>query len=853
LWTPVDVSHWRILLPHEKELRMRIGSVFGIITAIAVSATAAVGTVQAQAPPAGPPRTAPAAADGEVRGVIVDAESNAPLRTASVAILSRADSSLISGAVTRPDGSFRIEGLRPGRYYLRVSTVGYGPQLSEEITIADANTRANVGSIRLSRAAIELEGVQVEVGRSTVVMAPDRNVYRARDIAPAGGNASDVLREVPSVHVDADGKVSLRGNENVVIQVNGRAAPLQGAQLAGYLQQLPAGMLDRVEVVPNPSARYDPDGMAGIINIVMRQDVDLGLSGGLTLAASTSERYNGSGNLAYQRGNLTVFSSYGYNSDDRQVSGINDLTRLSPLHAPLSFTEQVITGQTNNGGHNFSNSLDYRFNRRDVLSSTLLLNRRAWTDVSLNAYRELGADRTLRSRYDRLRDVGREGGMFDYTLAFKRTFEPQKHELSTEVRFHRNAEEANTTLWRQPLAENGQSAGARLEGEINESDAQTRRLTAQTDYTRTLAPRTKLETGYKGEGRWLDQDFTVLKDALGTGAWERTERSNAFDFTEQVHAVYGVLSHGIGKVELQGGLRAEYASRDFALAGAESFPYDYASLFPSAVLAYSPAEGTRLRASYSRRINRPSTNQLNPFPVFFNVQTMFLGNPALNPEYTDAIELSFQRSGRLGSVQLSPFYRHTTDIIRFIIDTNTIVDGRDVTTIGFQNLETGNSWGTDLNGTLRFGQKFNALGGLNVFKMVTEGGSGESAIASDALNWMARANGTYNFTPSTSVQASYLYRAPMNIERGRFASMSIVNLTLRHEVNQRSALGLRLEDPFETMRFHVEAGDDNIRQVTKQSFNTRAVHLSYQYTFGQAPRIRRPTQPVADTQPGFPQ
>jgi len=271
------------------------------------------------------------------------------------------------------------------------------------------------------------------------------------------------------------------------------------------------------------------------------------------------------------------------------------------------------------------------------------------------------------------------------------------------------------------------------------------------------------------------------------------------------------------------------------------------------VPADTPAEGTRLRASYSRRINRPGTNQLNPFPVFFNVQTMFLGNPALNPEYTDAIELSLQRSGRMGSVQLSPFYRHTTDIIRFIIDTNTVVDGRDVTTISFRNLETGSSWGTDLNGTLRFGKKLNVLGGLNIFKTVTEGGSGESAIGSDALNWMARANGTYNFTPNTSMQASYFYRAPMNIERGRFASMSILNLTLRHQVNPRSTVSLRLEDPVETMRFRVEAGDGNIRQLTEQRFNNRALHLSYQYSFGREPRIRRPTQPVADTQPGFSQ
>ncbi len=823
--------------------------ILSIIAAIVLSVTA---TVQAQTPPSGAPRAAPAASNAEVRGIVMDAESDAPLTAATVAVLNRADSSLVSGAVTRSDGSFQIQGLPPGRYYLRVSSLGYGTHLSDEVAISDANTRANVGGIRLARAAIELDGVQVEVERSTMVMAPDRNIYRARDIAPAGASATDVLREVPSVQVDADGQVSLRGNESVVIQINGRPAPLSGAQLASYLQQLPAGILDRVEVIPNPSARYDPDGMAGIINIVMRQDVDLGLSGGLTLAASTSDRYNGGGNLGYQYGNLTVFSSYGYNSDGRRVDGINDLTRLSALRTPISFTEQVTAGRVDSGGHNFSNSIDYRLNERDVLSSTLLLNRRGLTDASLNGYRELGADRTLQSRYDRLRDVSIEGWMFDHLLGFRRTFEPQRHELSAEVRFNRNAEEGNTTLWRQPLAEDGQSVGPRVEGEINGSDRQAHRVTAQTDYTRALGEQTKLETGYKGDGWWLAQDFPVLKDALGTGTWERSDRSNAFDFTEQVHAVYGVLSRNLGKVELQGGLRAEYASRDFSLKEVESFPHDYASVFPSAVVAYSPAEGTRLRASYSRRIRRPGTQQLNPFPVLFNIQTMFLGNPALNPEYTDAMELSIQRSGPAGSVQFSPFYRHTTDIIRFVIDTDAVVDGRGVTTVSFQNLDTGSSWGADLNGTMRFGPKLNVLGGVNVFKMVTEGTRGESAIASDALTWMAQANGTYTFVPGTSVQAAYFYRAPMNVEGGRFSSMSNVNLTFRHEVTQRSTLSLRFEDPFATVRFRIEGGNESIAQVTEERFNSRAIHLSYQYTFGQAPRIRRPPAPPAEPQLGFP-
>jgi ferric enterobactin receptor len=827
-----------------------------ILIAVAGLALAAAAVpLQAQQGPARPPARppVPTAGPGEIRGTVVDAETNTPLSAASVAVWSRADSSLVAGAVTRADGSFRVEGLRPGSYFLRVSTLGYGPRSTEEITVAEAAPRVAAGRIALSRSAIAVEGIDVEVERPTVVMAPDRNVYRARDIAPAGGTASDVLQAVPSVQVDADGKVSLRGNENVVVQINGRPAPLRGAQLAGYLQQLPGNLLERVEVIPNPSARYDPDGMAGIINLVMKQDVDLGISGGVTLSAATADRYNGSGNVGYQRGALTVMTSYGFNWDERTTTGINDRTRLGALRAPLSFTEGSIIGDASNGGHNLSNSIEYRLGRRDLLSSALALNRRTSSDDSRSAFTELSADRLLTSRYDRTRDAATEGWMLDYTLGFKRTFEPQKHELSTEVRFNRTGDRDSNTLWRHPIGQMGAASAFPLDGEFNETDARSRQLTGQTDYTRMLATRTKLETGYKGYARWIDRDYTVLEDRLGSGTWLRSNLSNSFEFDEQVHAAYGVVSHGIGKLDLQGGLRAEHASRDFTLAGAESFPYDYTSLFPSAVVAYNPRPGAQLRASYSRRIRRPGTFELNPFPVFFDVQNVFLGNPNLNPEYTDALELSLQRSGKLGSVQLSPFYRRTTDIIRFVIDTDDVVDGREVTSVSFKNLATGSSWGSDLNGSLRYGP-FSGFAGFNVFKMVTEGGSTQSTLSSDAVSWMGRVNGTFNFSPKTSVQAMYFYRAPMNIEGGRFAAMSMANLTLRHRIDNRSTLSLRVADPFSTMRFRVEAGDDNLAQLTERTFNSRAVHLTYQFNFGQAPRMRqRRPEPQPEAQPGFPQ
>jgi ferric enterobactin receptor len=774
---------------------------------------------------------------------VVDAESSAPVGTASVEVWSAADSVLVAGAIARADGSFRIQGLRPGTYFLRVSMMGYGPQRTEQLTIAAASPRANAGSIGLSRRAVVLETIGVEAERPAISIAPDRNSYSTRDVAPAATTASEVLESVPSVQVDSDGKVSLRGNENVVVQINGRPSPIRGEQLAGYLRQLPANTLDRVEVIPNPSARHDPEGMAGIINIVLKQNVDLGLSGGLTLAASTAERYTASGNLGYQQGPATWFMSYGFTTDDRDQLGVNDRTRLGAQRAPLSYSEQDIRGAQGNGGHNFNGTLDYRLGERDLLSNALLLNVRGATDEALSAYTELDGTRLLLDVYERVRDSRTDNWMTDYTLAWKRTIEPRTHELAAEVRVNANNEDDRTSLWRQTTA-----GGALSDAEVHQTDALQYQVNGQVDYTRGLAERTRLETGYKGTARFMDRDFTVMADALGTGAWVRDDQSNALEFDETVNAVYGVLSHGTGALELQGGLRAEYATREFSLADSgERFPHDYTSFFPSALVSYNLSDQTQIKLSYSRRIRRPGTQELNPFPAFFDLQNVFVGNPRLNPEYTDAIELGVQHSGQLGSLQLAPFYRRTTDVIRFIVDTDDVVAGREVTSITFKNLDTGSSWGADLNGTLRLGQRFNGLAAFNVFKMVTEGSSGESAVSSDAVTWSARFNGTLNLTPRTSFTAMYFYRAPMQIEGGTFDAMSFANLAVRQKLyGERMNVTLRVSDPFNTQRFRIRAGDDNLIQLTERTFTSRAVHLSVQYNFGRPPRVRQPRQ---DEQP----
>jgi outer membrane receptor protein involved in Fe transport len=486
--------------------------------------------------------------------------------------------------------------------------------------------------------------------------------------------------------------------------------------------------------------------------------------------------------------------------------------------------------------HNASVNLDYTINKQDVLLSTFQFNRRGGDMGSFMAYDELNASQQITDQYLRRRGSDNSNWMADGALSFKRTITPQRNEWIAEVRYNRSDDRDETRLWRESLT------GAITEIETNDTDAQADQLTAQLDVTRGIGKTLKLETGYKGNLRLMDRDFVVMKDVAGSGNLVRDPASNALEFDESVNAVYAVLSGTTPKFDWQAGLRGEYASRSFTLADSgEEFPHDYTSLFPSALVNFKLNDKTQAKVSYSRRIRRPGTQELNPFPQFFDINNVFFGNPQLDPEYTDAFELGFQKSGALGTLQISPFYRRTTNIIRVDINTADTVGGREVTSINFTNLDHSDSWGADVNTQLRLSPKLSGFAAFNLFKMVTDGGT-QSALSSNGVNWTVRFNANYNVTPSTTVIGNYFYRGAQKIERGEFAAVSITNLSVRQKVSQSSTITARIQDPFETMKFRVNVGDDNINQLTTRQFNNRALFLTYQWNFGQTPKMKQRRQ-----------
>ena len=811
-------------------LRPRLFAALALLTAAVVTAPDLSGQAT---PPAGAAQGAAPQPNFQLKGRITDTLGKA-IPQASITLRVKANNLTIAGALAREDGSFLVENLRPGTFQIRVVYIGYAPVI-QDIQIKPNVPVLDLGVAKLAPLTLTFETVKVTEEKPTVIAGPDRSAYRARDVAPGASNASEVLEHTPQVQVDQDGKVALRGNENVVVQINGRPTPLRGPQLTAFLKSLPANTVDRIEVVPNPSAKYDPEGMAGIINIALKSNVDLGLSGSVNSAVSTTERWNGSGNIGYQTGPWTTFISGGIVADARNPEGINDRDRYDAANALIGSTNQDLVFTPRNNGQNLNATVDYKINARDLLSNALMLNRRGMKEDMMTSYQELDGSGSTTASYARPRNMDASGWTADYDISLKRTLKPREHELSTEWRVNRSDDDNNTLQSMMPTTTSSSYTDGRYE--VNKQSYTS--YTGQIDYLKAnTKARRKIETGWKSNLRGLDRDYRVTVDESGDGTWAVHPESNILAFDEGVHAAYGVLSQSVKKWDLQGGLRAEYATRDFNLSGT-NYPFNYRNWFPSAVALYNIDQATQAKASYSRRIRRPGTQELNPFPVWFDAGNVFFGNPNIAPEYTHSFDFGLTRTGSKGMIQLSPYYRQTNNVIRIVINTADTVDSREVTSVSFKNLATSNSFGTDLTGQYRPSPKLSVLTNFGVFKQVTDGGS-QSALGSNAIGWMGRVNVTGDLTSRFVGIAGYNYRAPMKIEGGEFGAQQAANLALRYKINgDKESIMLRVNDPFGTMRFRVLAGDDKVIQLTERNPHIRFFFLSYQRNFGKPPRVRQ--------------
>lgn len=829
---------------------MRFSTVFGrFILASCLLGTAGVRSAAAQTPPpsgAASRSARPVAGPGEILGKLADSTTGRPVTSGSVTVRRAGDSTFASGALPKEDGSFHVDGLAPGRYTLRVRAIGYGQYVRNDIVVTAQSPIVNVGVVSLHMVAAKLEAAQVTAEREDVVLAPDRTSYNVKNMpAAAGGTAIDVLRNVPLVEVDGSNNVSLRGNSNVVIQINGRSTPLKGDQLAQFLAQLPAGTVKNVEVATNPSAKDDPEGTAGIINIVLNQEAELGLSGGLMAGTASTGQMNASGNVGKQQGKLTVFVSGSVYRDRRETSGT--ISRTNLLIPVPAFSETSLNGNQSpvSGGGNFRS--EYRFTPQTSLSFDGFFYGGRFGGDNASAYTDLDASHTVIGSFDQFQSQISRNLSQDWDVTFRRVGERNAPVFSSELEYANNYNTNDNDL-SGTVMQADPSTPASIRTERDHTVGRYPYLNWKTDYTHQFNPSTKLETGYKFTHRTTTNDFEAAYRDPSTGIYASDPtRATGFDYHEDIGGAYALVSNRFGKLQSQAGLRLEDAATylDLTLAD-KQFDRRYASAYPSAILSYNFTDLRQAKISYSRRVSRPNPYQLSPIEFRQDSRNVFRGNPDLRAEYTDALELGYQETRSWGTVQLNPYLRSTQHAVRNI----QFVDSTGVSVSTFDNVASTLTLGSDLNvnahhGPLQLG------GGASVYHYSSDASNLGGNFSAHAIIWSARTNATVRFGQKADAQAFIFYRAPAVTEGGSQLAMVSMNFGYRYKLwGDKGNVSLRVSDPFKLQKFGYRTANGSVVESSQRFFGSRAVFLTISRNFGQAIKLQPKQQdPDAIAQP----
>lgn len=757
-----------------------------------------------------------------LKGVLADEESQLPLAFASVTLFSLPDSAAVTGAITDESGAFDLPA-KPGKYFLRVQFLSYQTKFIDGIFLAG---ETDLGTILLTADATALDEVVVRAEKSQVQFDLDKTVFNVgKDLANRGGSAADVLDNVPSVQVDAEGNVSLRGSENVRILVDGKPSGLVSFGSNG-LQNLPANMIDRVEVITNPSARYEAEGMAGIINIVLKKENRRGINGSVDLTAGTPDEHGLALNMNLRRNKFNFFTNYGLRY--RNSPGSNSMYQEFYSGDTTFITN--LTGKRQREG--LSNSLrlgaDYSFTPKSTLTTAFSWQYSRQNNVSTIQYDDFlnGLNNPVGITRRSDDEVETEPNL-EYSLTYKKIFEREGHELSADFRYQDNSER-ETSDFRERYFTSEDSPSGQLDL-LQRSDNQEgeRNAIFQVDYVRPFGEDGKWEAGLRSGIRNINNDFYV-EEFAGNDWTTLPGLSNNVLYGENIHAAYGIVGNKINKLSWQAGLRAELSDikTELKQTGEVNDRPLYVNLFPSAHVNYDLPNENALQVSYSRRIRRPHFRELNPFSQYTDARNYWGGNPNLNPEYTDAYEVGHIKRWEKGSLSSSVYYQYTTDVIERIrqqlSDTSAITRPT--------NLAVRNQYGFSFNGNYEPFKIWRLTGNLNFFRAVTEGEYEGQIFDADAYTWFGRVSSRLTLLKNIDVQTTFNYRAPRNTTQGRSKAMYHADLAASTDVLKGSGtLTLSVRDVFNTRRWRsITEGADF---YTEGDFQWRARQLTLTFSY----------------------
>lgn len=723
-----------------------------------------------------------------ITGKVID-KDGAPVPYASVVVMDYGDSAIVEGSATDADGFFM---LKPpaGRYLIQISFLSYENSYRE---VNFNNTKVDLGTIKLRPSSLALGEVEVVEERSEMELKLDKRVMNVgEDLKSAGLNASEILEYVPSVTVDVEGNVSLRGSENVRILINGRPSGLLGTNIADALRQLPGDLIESVEVITNPSARYDAEGEAGIINIVLKKERRGGLNGSLQAVAGYPDDYRVTLNANYRTDKMNLFGSTSvrYNNSPGGGSGNQIINNEDTSYTFRNTRDQLRGGWS----QTYRLGADFFLNDKNTLTvSGLYDTENGLNLVDIRYFDEtnegVSIGETLRSDEEiELEDT------YEFNLNYLKTFDEKDRKWTIDAQFIRDDDIENSNLIQTstyPANDSLYQRSSNTENEVN--------YLFQSDYIDPLPNEMVLELGTRNTWRFIDNDFSVETREGLNGPWVPIDEfNNYFQYREAIYAGYAILSQDLGKWSWQGGLRAEYTDIETELVETgETNPRQYLNWFPSAFLGYEVQENQTVQLSYSRRLSRPGFRQLLPFTGYNDNRNFWAGNPDLDPEYTNSFEGSYLLYFDKGSLLSSAYYRHRTGVISRI----TVIDSIGNTVRTPINLAVQDAYGFEFTANLDISQNWRLNGNLNVFHQVTAGDFEGQDFGATNTSWTTRLSSQWNFTEEIKGQISWFYRGPQVNAQGSIQAISSVDASLGVDLfGGKGSLTLNVRDLFNSRK-----------------------------------------------------
>ena len=766
----------------------------------------------------GSERTGQGIIEGEVF-----ATGDKPMEYANVALYESGDSSLVTGTVTNAQGKFELKRIPFGRYYLDVDFIGFKKKQISDIVINGKTPHQDLGKLILQETSQSIEGVEVNANRPQVSYQVDKKVIHVdQDYTAQGGSAVQVLENVPSIQVDIEGNVELRGSSNFRVLVDGKPSVLDGSEA---LQQIPAGMIENIEIITNPSAKYDPEGTAGIINVIMKERRGSGLNGMVRASGSTSGSLEGGINLNYSltdRLNLTTNLNYRdfrfdmKGADERQTFGRDTISNI----------DQHMENAMNRKTYSFEAGLDYSITKSSSVSLSGGLGSfgfgregTVWTEI----YTEPVSNRT----YDMTESVfDLENNYYDINLNYHKWFDSKEHTLNTSLYYSGSEnKDINTSKIFQTDDEWEQIITGPSSFRTNETGNEDQ-VRAKIDYSLPTSTG-KLEAGYQGRYRRQNYNYTLQNQE--NGQWINDgDYLNEADFSRWIQALYTTYSGKMIGVDFQIGLRGEYTDR---LLEQQALDEDYRihrfDVFPSMHLTKQFSQKDQVFASYSRRINRPGSWYLDPFKRYRDQYNARTGNPGLKPEYTNSYELGYKKIFGKSSATLEAYHRNTAN---GITRTQQATEG-ELMIHTVENIQEEISTGLELSFNTSFYKWWNINLNGSFYRYSISGDVVEEDVLQAGNQWNVRYNNVFKLPTGTRIQLTGSYRGPTITPQGEREGFFTANAAVKQSlIKDKLSLTVNGMDLFQGRKREMMLSGSGFENYVFRQREAPVVSFSISYT-----------------------